>query len=530
MSSRANTFKVLALVVLFWAIGAVQGARIEAMRQSELFYRWVVTASSFAGFGETLEPDKSPNLPEPMDDELFAKVTQLAETKLPDLPIEEEDFDFEGNAKGRLLRAARQGEDQLIYSLLTGPDAKPLQKEFDAYLDSNLLQSVGTQLSTSALYSQASQVEGVGLTSLFFGFRKLAANFVWLEVDKHWHGGEMHRMIPLMRTCVALDPNFVDAYLLGAWHLSYNLTAMLPDTPEPLKKLHPKYKKRLGVKEEWYYIAADFLKDGARKNPRDYRLYFDLGYAIYLTKLKDYPNAVLYLDEARRYRHDKWVPRMLYRAMWLNGQYEDAIEGWTDYLIAFPGAYQGQRFIQINRGYLHEARAEDANQCSEAALFARERYLAQAGQARTDGDLQKASELEAQAREAEATAEQMATLSETEWGNARKIWIPLIQNEQDTIAAARMMRQTAMRYVQEGRYIEAVSELDLARYEMLASFDEFSDLMIDVKQKGNLPLTVSERLAVERKREAAIYATDEKFKREYVDCVYRDMLDDLTAD
>ena len=27
----------------------------------------------------------------------------------------------------------------------------------------------------------------------------------------------------------ALDPQFVDAYLIGAWHLAYNATARMPD-------------------------------------------------------------------------------------------------------------------------------------------------------------------------------------------------------------------------------------------------------------------------------------------------------------
>ena len=40
----------------------------------------------------------------------------------------------------------------------------------------------------------------------------------------------MHRMLPLMKTCVTLDPGFVDAYLLGAWHMAYNATASMPES------------------------------------------------------------------------------------------------------------------------------------------------------------------------------------------------------------------------------------------------------------------------------------------------------------
>ena len=437
---------------------------------------------------------------------------------------------MEGNPHNVLLRAARQDEDKLIYDLVASKDARPLRAEYLQYLGARLLQSSGTQFSTASLYDKETRVEGVGLTSLFFGFRKVAANFLWMQVDKFWHSGEMHRMLPLMRTSVALDPNFVDAYLLGAWHLAYNLTAKLPDTPEPVKVFHPKYKKRLGIKEEWYYVAADFLKDGIRKNPRDYRVYFDLGYAIYENKLFDHANAVRYLTEARRYQHDQWVPRMLYLAMWRNGQYEDAIKGWESYRELFPNSHQARRFIPINRGYLAEAKAAQADECKASALAAHGRFSELAEEARNRGDLQKAAEYESEARIAQDTVSAMSALADEEWEKARLIWMPLIELRKDSIAMARMQRQKATRYVNEGRYLEAIAELQLARYEMLQSFDEISDLMIDVKLKSGIALTTSERLAVEREKEAALYTTEDAPKEiRYIECKYSEVTADAGA-
>lgn len=510
---------LLALLVL----GAIQGARIDGMRDTETFYRWVVGAALQSRLGATLEPNKAPNEPEPMDDELFAKVLELAEARLPDLPTEEDDFDYEGNPHPVLLRAARQEEDDLIYDLVASSEATPLREEFFTHLKAGLLQSGGTQFTTASLYDPETQVEGVGLTSLFFGFRKVAANFLWMQVDTYWHTGELHRMVPMMRTTVTLDPNFVDAYLLGSWHLAYNITAKLPVTPEPMKKFHPKYRKRLGVKEEWYYIATDFLKDGIRKNPRDYRLYFDLGYAIYENKIKDHANAVRYLNEARRYKHDQWVPRMLYLAMWRNGQYEEAIAGWEEYLDLFPDSHQAVRFIQINMGYLAEANAKQAEECQKAAAAAAERFAERAKDARSAGDLQQGSELDTEARVAREFARDMGELAEKHWEDSRQVWIPMIQTNGDSIAAARLLQQTANQYVKEGRYMEAIAEMQLARYEMLESFDELSDLMIEIKQQGGMPLTVSEKLSVERKKEAALYEEEDAPKpRRYISCEYID--------
>ena len=522
MKPKSYTWPVIAAIAVLLFLSTVQGARLDGLRETESFYRWVLGASLQTRLGQDLEHDKSPNLAEPMDDELFAKVLDLAEAGLPELPIEEEDFDDEDNPHHVLLRAARQNEDKLIYDLVASEVARPLRVEYSKYLRDRLLQSSGTQFSTASLYDKETHVEGVGLTSLFFGFRKVAANFLWLQVDKYWHSGEMHRMLPLMRTSVALDPNFVDAYLLGAWHLAYNLTAKLPETPEPMKVYFPKYDKRLGVKQEWYYVAAEFLKDGIRKNPRDYRVYFDLGYGIYENKLFDHANAVRYLNEARRYKHDQWVPRMLYLAMWRNGQYEDAIEGWDNYLERFPGSHQAVRFLKINKGYLAEARAVQAEECSAAALVAHGRFSEQAEEARNRADLQKAAEYESEARIAQDTVSAMSALADAEWEKARLIWTAMVaESPENSIPVSRLLRQKAMRYINEGRYLEAYAELQLARYEMLQSFDEISDLMIDVKLKGGIGLSTTERLAVERKKEAALYETEDAPKEiRYVECRY----------
>ena len=523
MKSTPNTLPAIAAIVVLLFLSSVQGARLDGLRETESFYRWVVAASLQSRLAETLEPDKTADLAEPMDDELFAKVLDLAKAGLPELPIGEDDFDDDDNPHHVLLRAARQDEDKLIYDLVSTKDARPLRAEYLQYLGDGLLQSAGTQFQTASLYEKDTRVQGVGLTSLFFGFRKVAANFLWMQVDKYWHSGEMHRMLPLMRTSVALDPNFVDAYLLGAWHLAYNLTAKLPNTPEPMKKFHPKYKKRLGVKEEWYYVATDFLKDGIRKNPRDYRVYFDLGYAIYENKLFDHANAVLYLTEARRYKHDQWVPRMLYLAMWRNGEYEDAIEGWESYLEVFPGAHQAIRFIQVNKGYLAEAKAAQADECKAAALAAHGRFSGLAEEARNRDDLREAAQYESEARIAQDVTTAMSARADEEWEKARLIWMPLIELREDSVASSRMLRQKAMRYMNEGRYLEAAAELQLARYEMLSSFDEISDLMIDVKLKGGIPLTTSEQLAVTRAKEAAIYETNGAKKEiRYIECAYLD--------
>ncbi len=511
---------VLGGVAALFALGAVQGARLDRMRELERAYRWTVTAASFAAFGESLEGQKEGGA-EPLDDEIFAKLVALGEEALPDVPVEPQDVDSDGETHPALVRAVRQGLDHPVYAMLAGPRGHEIVNEFLEAAKSSRIASIGTQFTTASLYDPLGHTEGVGLSSLFFGLRKVAANFLWMQVDGFWHSGQMHRMVPAMRTTVALDPNFIDAYLLGAWHLAYNLTAHLADTPEPQKVFNPKYGRRLGAKEEWYYIAADFLKDGIRKNPRSYQLYFDLGYAVYENKLDDHPNAVLYLTEARRYKHDRWVPRMLYLAMWRNGQYEDAIQGWIEYLEVDPSNVSAQRFLQINRAYLAEAKSDQAADCAKAARAAADEFRTQLAQAQSTGNESLAAEAQAKIDQAERVAAEMDATSAAEWGNAQEIYLPMIRTVDDSIAKARVLRHTALDFARQGRHLEAVMQLDLARYEMLESFDELSDLRIRIKQEGGLPLEVTEQLAIERQREAAQYADPRHAPpRRYIECVY----------
>ena len=525
MKPRIPIALPIALIVLL-ALGSLQGGRIDTIRESESFYRWVVSASTLTRLGDLLEPDISADLPDPMDEELFAQLDEIAESLLPDYPIDDEyDLNTDGTVRSRLLRAVRQSEDQDIWDLLREAEVQETLAQFRTYLAANQIQSMGTQFSTSSLYGDASSVQGVGLTSMFFGFRKLAANLLWIQVDSFWHSGEMHRMLPIMRTCVAFDPNFVDAYLLGSWHLAYNIPAKIELTPEPLKKFNPRYNKRLGLREEWYYLGAEFLRDGIRKNPRDYRLYFDLGYSIYEQKLHDHANAVLYLDEARRHKHDRWVPRMLYRSLSLNGQYEDAIAGWEDYLLDFPNNVSAPRLLLKNRGYLADAIADEALECMDLAEAAKTGFQQALEAARKDGLGSEIDRLREEISKANAFILEMDGLNLKEKDKAMDVWLELSTYVGETVSKGRIMRRNALNYLEEGRDLEAISELQIVRWEDLENFDNFNELIIKIKQDADIPLSVSEQLQVLRVADAEQYLTEEDdSNRIYrIECPYRSM-------
>jgi len=452
----------LALVfALLMALGAVQGRRVRHLRESEAFYRWLQAAA----VNERLFQEEAG---ENRDAELFAQCNAVAG--------ELQELAREAAARG----AAEGGEDlsaiaevsgshendRRLWDIARSAELAAPRAEFLKLAKENKL-----RFARDIAYAEAQQ-GGVSVFNLFFGF-KVAANFVWIQVDRFWHQGNMYRMVALMKTCVSLDPQFVEAYLVGAWHLSYNATAKMLDTPWPQREWDSRYGACVGEKERYYHLAIDFLKDGIRKNPRNYKLFFDLGFAVYNQKMKDYANAVKYLSEAIRLPHERWVPRQLFISQELNGEYEKALAGWEDYIKNFPDS---QTALEVAPRRIQRNKARIAEKAAEA-------LMTQASQA--------ADPAESERLKAEALAKRQEALT---------IWTNLGDKDGDAFR----LRLEAITLREQKRYLEAVALLDKARWELAELWDELSDMIMDIKKEAGIPLSVSETKAELRRSEAGI--------------------------
>ena len=460
MKKYPNLSIALILLILV-SVASVQGRQIHNTRAAQAFYHWILSASTNERLVDSWNPDYNDQL---LMEQVVAS-TEAASAQgslnLPALSQEERTFDGREISLVSALASDVENND-VIWRIARNRELRDVRANFlDEVRNRNL------QFAQNIEYADALAGE-VNLMNLFLGFRQLAANFIWLQVDRYWHQGMVHRMIPLIRTCTTLDPQFVDAYLVGAWHLAYNITARMMDTPEHLMEWDPEFEACVGEKEQYYYIGADLLKDGIRNNPRNYKLYFDLGYTIYSNKLEDYGNAVRYLSEAVRQPHDVWVPRQLNIALERNRQYAEARAGWIDYQRRFPEQATSQevapRFIQRNTALIYEQRAEEAlhlaNEATDASVAAEHRE----------------------------TAEENFRL-------AHEIW----EDMDDPFALGRILRMEAIELVDQNRPLEAIAILDHARWESADFFDEASDMIIEIKQANDIPLSLSEEKAVLRR-------------------------------
>ncbi len=509
------------LLCLVLAVASWQGSRVKFLRESDLFYRWVLAAATQTSLLWELSETQQNEAGKPMMDRaLYESVEKAIEPLLPEATAQADDANSDGSMPSKLVLLVRHGQaSREIWDAVRSDNLAQVRADFLTYRREHRLSSSGTQFDLVGMYAANSTM--VNLSNLFFGFRKMAANLVWLEVDKYWHAGMLHRMVPMMNLCVTLDPNFVDAFLLGAWHLAYNITANLTDTPEIQRVYEPRFDAWVGEKERFYYWAVEFLKDGIRKNPRDYRLYFDLGFEIYTEKLKDHANAVLYLSQAVRcdYGDAVWVPRQLNIALQNNGQYEEAIRGWQQYLERAPQNPVGPRFIMYCEGLIleREARrlAEESYQAQAQVAKAREEANAASAAvetARANNDPAALSTAEAKLAEANQALERLQAQQKAaqDAANAKNDeaaakWQAILDSQggDDAFAQAHKERIDAMKLLEKGDYYEALAVLDHARWAYSQLFDEISNQIIDVKQRYRVPLNASEKMELERQQETA---------------------------
>ena len=91
------------------------------------------------------------------------------------------------------------------------------------------------------------------------------------KIHKHLQGEEEKELLPWFIAAVRLNPHFIDAWRVGSY---------------------------------WFYRtdnghrAVDFISDGVRRNPGDYRLYLDRG--VLYHRLEEWDNAIKDLETAEK--------------------------------------------------------------------------------------------------------------------------------------------------------------------------------------------------------------------------------------
>jgi tetratricopeptide (TPR) repeat protein len=231
------------------------------------------------------------------------------------------------------------------WRVLHNPDFQPLRDRFLQLVKESKITLTEGEIE----WANPEVSANVGV--LVLGFRKLVADLLWLKVDEYWHLGLPQRMLPMMETVVALDPHFIVAYSLGAWHLAYNVSLMVHSAEE---------------KQHYIDQGIALLAKGIKSNPRSSDLYAELGFTIYFRKLNDWEKAAYYLREAIKYEHEPWVERVYALSLERLGEEREALAILEDYGRRHPTFVAQRTSVERLRRKVEARRLEKEGKLKEA--------------------------------------------------------------------------------------------------------------------------------------------------------------------
>ena len=118
------------------------------------------------------------------------------------------------------------------------------------------------------------------LLGAFSGFRQVIAGMLWVRGDAFFHAGNYDAILPIIRMITWLDPNWLDVYATGAWHLMYNFT----DTDQ---------------RSDRRYLPAGvaLLNEGIQNNSTTYEMYAEAGWNNF-DKIKNFDESIRYYKGA----------------------------------------------------------------------------------------------------------------------------------------------------------------------------------------------------------------------------------------
>lgn len=146
-------------------------------------------------------------------------------------------------------------------------------------------------------------------------------DLLWRKSDYYFHEGDYENAIRLHRLIVDFEPDFTEAYSVGAWLL-----------------------ESLGREKE----GLQFLEQGLAANRKVYDLYFELGF--YYFKRQDFQKAREYFSDAVKLEHPSTVDRMLAHACEKQGDLAAARDVWKGILKDNPTDAVALRNLQRIEG------------------------------------------------------------------------------------------------------------------------------------------------------------------------------------
>jgi hypothetical protein len=161
--------------------------------------------------------------------------------------------------------------------------------------------------------------------ALFFsGFRGMIVDLVWIYIDELWHSSRYYKLPLLYEFVTSVQPEYIDGWVMGGWHMAYNMSLSVPSTPNMSPQLRRK------IEEKWVYRGLAFLKAGVIMNPENSKIYFEVAWTYY-HRLKDFKNAILWFEKTEEQKGAPYhVVRLIAFSYEKMGDEKSAYKKWVE--------------------------------------------------------------------------------------------------------------------------------------------------------------------------------------------------------
>jgi len=130
------------------------------------------------------------------------------------------------------------------------------------------------------------------------GFRTVAADMLWLKLERLWDGGAWWALPALLDTVTQLDPHFLLAWKVYGWHCAYNLHA------ESETVIDKRY---------WLAKGVEVLERGVEANPNTWEILFELAWTLYDRAHENWRAAEYFWKADQRPGAPDYITRLYYR-------------------------------------------------------------------------------------------------------------------------------------------------------------------------------------------------------------------------
>ncbi len=185
------------------------------------------------------------------------------------------------------------------------------------------------------------------------GFKGLAADLLWLNVEEYWHSGQHYKMLPILDAVAWLQPTYTTVWAVGGWHMAYNIFVGVASDETKMLEAFDKEKAKLSAADQAAFrpaaeavatakaigeelgsrgMAEKILPQYVARISREEKALEDLEKSKGKSQLLGLANALLAIPRGKLFWYQQGIQFLKRGASYNSNKYDIYFElGWTYY-------------------------------------------------------------------------------------------------------------------------------------------------------------------------------------------------------